>query len=570
MPAPQSAFANADPPGEAGSAAGGARADWHGPGTGAGPAQAFALASHSSGALAGAYGGPPPPEAPYASPSKPGGAPGAAERRHSGALPAWQPAAAPAWRPPQPARNLRQYMSAEQAAGSVGHRRAGSWGQGSPAAPGAAQQPGGPALWAQAFDSAAPAPAIAPAPAWPHDAPAWGPQPLGAAPAYAAEPYHDPARALGLEPAAPWQPAPAQPAAEAWQNSQAPYASQQPPPPAPWPAQDAWGSGDGGAAAGGDAPAHGTGSWAGSQGAAAGAERAPNARAAPSAPGPWGARAALGAGPGSDVGPGGAATSAPRTADEALRTPAGRPPAAAVAWGFGGRVVLLQPGGSQGPCLSSYSLCVTCASSCTRRTQCGRAGAPAPRRHGHTRHSALPPLTCAAAAHQATRELHVLLQEHTHVLQGLRAVETLTSAGCCWQVGSSCSACACRSWWRSCLPGPRRRGSPRCAPAAPLAPAGPRLGACPSRAPGRVVLDAAALLSLRLECSTSAGHRRAGVDGEAVDGEGAHRLALFCERQSVTGWSSPCPRLVCRQVTAATRREPAQLGAGFPCNPNHR
>ncbi len=197
MPAPQSAFANADPPGEAGSAAGGARADWHGPGTGAGPAQAFALASHSSGALAGAYGGPPPPEAPYASPSKPGGAPGAAERRHSGALPAWQPAAAPAWRPPQPARNLRQYMSAEQAAGSVGHRRAGSWGQGSPAAPGAAQQPGGPALWAQAFDSAAPAPAIAPAPAWPHDAPAWGPQPLGAAPAYAAEPYHD-------SPRAPW------------------------------------------------------------------------------------------------------------------------------------------------------------------------------------------------------------------------------------------------------------------------------------------------------------------------------------------------------------------------------
>jgi hypothetical protein len=374
IPAPRSAFANSDPPGEAaGGAAGGARSDWHGSAAGAGPAPAVSLASHSSGALAGAFGGPPPPEAPYTSPGKPG----AAERRHSGALPAWQPAAAPAWRPPQPARNLRQYMSAEQAAGAAGHSRAGSWGQGSPAAP--LQQQGTPGLWAQqGFDPARPgaelptglsaepawpAPAAAPAPAWPHDAPAWGPQPPaqppGAAPAYAAKPYHDPAHASGLEPAAPWQPAPAQPAAEAWQSSQAPYASQQPPPPAPWPAQDAWSSAGGGAAASSDAPAHGTGSWAGSQGAAAGAERAPYARAAARAPGPWGARAALGAGPGSDAGLGGAAATAPRTADEALRTPAGRPPAAAVAWGFGGRVVLLQPGGPQVLFVLSYSLCVS-------------------------------------------------------------------------------------------------------------------------------------------------------------------------------------------------------------------
>ncbi|KAK9828037.1 hypothetical protein WJX81_004015 [Elliptochloris bilobata] len=35
--------------------------------------------------------------------------------------------------------------------------------------------------------------------------------------------------------------------------------------------------------------------------------------------------------------------------DEALRSPAGRPPCAAVAWGFGGRVVLLQPALGYGP-----------------------------------------------------------------------------------------------------------------------------------------------------------------------------------------------------------------------------
>lgn len=85
----------------------------------------------------------------------------------------------------------------------------------------------------------------------------------------------------------------------------------------------AWSSGPAAEAAAGAAPRTGL-PWAAEKGAAA---QVPDQWAAAASPTRQGFTAA-----------------APSSAEEALRSPAGRPPCAAVAWGFGGRVVLLQPG----------------------------------------------------------------------------------------------------------------------------------------------------------------------------------------------------------------------------------
>ena len=413
MSAPPSAFSGWEPPSSAADAA----ADWEDTDLNSKPdpyeeAPAHAHSSLGSGQDMGA----PPPAAPWALQGRVSG--GFVAVNPSRVSPAWQPPPPlqPAWRPPPQARNLRHYMSGEQSGTQIGHAYSGSWGQGvgqafskgpGPPAPlNAAATPGPAAVsgfqqprtgsWApsQGYDppvpgagsgsgpsftaeAAQPAMGSPTAPGWPHDAPAWGPQP----PAPPQQGFGDPyasgyaETSVAAPPAEPWQ-------AQPWQGMAEPQLT----PPMPWqgsvdapaaPPTSTWQVGAAYAAAGApqDPALQGRGQGHGGQGGAAAAHSAhfyasaasnavphaytawssgPAAEAAagvvPRATPSWAAeKGAAAQMPGQWAGaasptPQGSASAAPCSAEEALRNPAGRPPCAAVAWGFGGRVVLLRPG----------------------------------------------------------------------------------------------------------------------------------------------------------------------------------------------------------------------------------
>ena len=355
------------------------------------------------------------------------------------AVPPWQPPPPPppAWRPPPQARNLRHYMSGEQGGGQTGNAHSGTCGSGvsqacsegpGPSLPDAALAQGAAAAtgfqqpragsWApqhkydptahvagpgsgsgSAAEAAQPAMGSPAAPGWPHDAPAWGPQPpvplqQGMEDPYAsgyaqqseagahvepwqAQPWQGMAEPQ-LMPPMPWQGWAGSPEAGGhmlgmpWQGSGDTSA---PPPASTWQAggvhaaaevprvpalqgPSARHGGQGGAAVARSAPFGASAAssleprafaaWSDRPAAVAAAEAVPRAAlswaasggAAAQVPGQW----ASAAGPDPQGFPGWEAAAAPRSAEEAQRSSAGRPPCAAVAWGFGGRVVLLRPG----------------------------------------------------------------------------------------------------------------------------------------------------------------------------------------------------------------------------------